>query len=87
MSEDRKVPVPEPYPWGRPITLEEYEAFVPDRLDLVEGYLIDGPGAPERRLALLALLVANCGLEAAIFAAHRDYLREAVEATHGSLYE
>lgn len=87
MSEDRTVPLPEPRPWERPITLEEYEAFVPDRIDLVEGYLVDGPDAPERRLALLALLVANCGLEAAISAAHRDDLRNAVEATHGSLYE
>lgn len=87
MSEERKVPLPEVRPWPRPITVEEYRAYAPEKLELVDGYLMGGPDGQDRRLELLALLLANCGLEAAVFMAHADHVREAVERSHGSLYE
>lgn len=50
---DWPVPGPEP----APIDLESYMRFTPRKLELVEGYLIDAPEYPERRLKLLALLL------------------------------
>ncbi|HUG40143.1 MAG TPA: hypothetical protein VMM12_06650 [Longimicrobiales bacterium] len=79
------VRLPEPRPWPEPITLEEYSAFAPEKLDLVDGYLIDGPEEPERRIQLLALLLRNCGLEAAMFLSHKDDCREAVDRGLGGL--
>ena len=71
--------LPEPRWWPEPITLEQYMAFTPEKLELVKGYLIDGPDDPEARLQLLALLLANCGLEAAVALAGKDDWREAID--------
>jgi hypothetical protein len=54
------LPVPDLDPG--PITLEQFEAFTPEKLELVSGYLIDGPEWPEPRQQLLALLLVNSGL-------------------------
>ncbi len=53
-----------------PLTLEQYEALTPEKMEISEGYLIAGPEYPEPRLRLLAALLRNCGLEAAVELAH-----------------
>jgi predicted nucleic acid-binding protein len=37
----------------RAVTLDEYFEHTPEKLELIDGYLIDEPGEPERRLRLL----------------------------------
>ncbi len=71
--------LPQPRWWPEPITLEQYIAFTPEKLELVQGYLLDGPETPEARLDLLALLLTNCGLEAAVQLASKDDWREAID--------
>ena len=71
--------LPQPRRWPEPITLEQYIAFTPEKLELVSGYLIDGPESPEERIALLALLLRNCGLEAAAMLSSVEDWREAGE--------
>jgi len=61
-SVNPRVPHWEP----RRITLEQYEAFTPEKLELIEGFLIDGPKYNEERRALLRLLLVNEGLDAAV---------------------
>lgn len=77
--EDDGVERPEPRWWPEPITIEQYLAFAPPKLELVAGYLIDGPDRDEARRNLLALLLRNCGLETAVQLAHADHWREALE--------
>ncbi len=71
--------LPTPRWWPEPITLEQYRAFTPEKLELDRGYLISGPDTPEPRLDLLALLLTNCGLEQAVQLAGKDDWREALE--------
>lgn len=85
MDHEEEVRPPEPRPWPEPITPEEYATFAPEKLELVDGYLLDGPEEPERRIQLLALLLRNCGLEAAMFLSHKDDWREAVDRGLGGL--
>jgi len=57
---------PEPALAPQSITLEQYEAFTPEKLELWEGYLIHGPEEHAARRDLLLLLLVNEGLEAAV---------------------
>lgn len=74
--------LPVPRWWPAPITIEQYLAFTPEKLELIDGYLIGGPETPEARLHLLALLLSNCGLEAAVRLAPPDDWREALERSY-----
>ena len=74
-----KIERPEPRWWPEPITEEEYQQFTPEKFELVAGYLFDGPDSDDRRLDLLALLLKNCGLEAAAFLCSKEDWREAAE--------
>lgn len=74
---------PDIRPWPQPLTLEQYEALTPEKLEIVDGYLIDGPGESEARTKLLAALLLNCGLEAAVDLAHWRDWKEALEARWG----
>ncbi len=74
--------LPVPRWWPAPITLEQYLAFTPEKLELSKGYLVSGDDAPEARLRLLALLLTNCGLEEAVTLAGRDDWREALERSY-----
>ena len=78
---------PHPRPWPEPITAEQYQQYIPEKLELVDGYLIDGPDSTEARDKLLALLLTNVGLEAAVMLADKEDWREAIERSIGSLYE
>ncbi len=80
MSKSAEVPVPGPEP--RPITLEEYQALTPEKLELFAGYLIDSKDRPEERRRLLALLLVNQGLEDAVRLAPESAWREALEKAY-----
>ena len=71
--------LPNPRWWPDPITLEQYAAFTPKKLELIDGYLLGGPDDPEARLHLLALLLTNRGLEEAVNLASPDDWREALD--------
>lgn len=81
MSRDSQLP--RAYPWPEPITAEQYQAFTPEKLELVSGYLIDGPASNQSRLELLALLLTNCGLEEVVTLADPEHWREAMERSYG----
>ena len=74
-------PVPDVTP--RPINLEQYEAFTPERLELIEGYLIDGRDYHQERLDLLMLLLVNEGLQEAVRLAPADRWQEAIRLVYG----
>jgi hypothetical protein len=75
----RPVPGLEP----RPITFQEYEAFTPEKLELLEGYLIGPPDYPEERRSLLLLLLVNEGLLQAVRLAPPDQWRAALREVYG----
>lgn len=77
---DWPVPAPEP----APIDSELYTGFTPSKVELVEGYLIDGPDRPEARLKLLALLLRNVGLKATLRLAPREVWLQAMREEWGS---
>ena len=74
-------PVPDIEP--QPINLEQYEAFTPEKVELIEGYLIDGPDYHEERLDLLMLLLVNEGLAEAVRLAPEARWREAIRRVYG----
>ena len=65
--------------WPEPITSEQYIRFTPEKLELISGYLIEGPEESEAREQLLALLLTNVGLETAVTLADREDWLEAIE--------
>jgi hypothetical protein len=79
--QDAARPVPDLAP--RPITLDQYEAFTPEKLELWEGYLIHGPDDHEFRRNLLLLLLTNEGLEAAVRLAPLDCWQAALRGAYG----
>ena len=76
-----------PRRWAEPITLEEYETIADLGLEVVKGYLIAGPQDSERRLALLNLLLKNCGLEEAAMLCDKEDWRDAAERAFPDFYE
>jgi hypothetical protein len=75
------LPVPEFEP--RPISLEEYQAFTPEKLELLRGYLIAPADEPEERRRLLALLLVNLGLAEAVKLVPEAGWREALDRVYG----
>jgi hypothetical protein len=71
--------LPQPRWWPGPITSEQHRAFTPEKLELIDGYLVACPETPAARLHLLALLLTNSGLEEAVQLASPDDWREALE--------
>ncbi|WP_324718143.1 hypothetical protein U7230_07745 [Carboxydochorda subterranea] len=65
-------------PDGAPVDVELYARFAPKKLELVRGYLINGPEHPEARLRPLALLLRNVGLKAALRLAPREAWKRAM---------
>ena len=74
---------PVPALTGRPITMDEYHAYTPEKLELIEGYLIHSPDHPEQRRDLLLLLLVNEGLAEAVRLAPPDAWRAALRAVYG----
>ncbi len=87
IHEDPGIRLPRPRPWSEPITEDQFQAFAPEDMELVDGYLLGGPEDGERRFELLALLLRNIGLSLALSLSTRDDVREAVEHRFGSLYD
>jgi hypothetical protein len=77
---------PQPNWWAEEITQEEFDAFSASPIYLRSGFLF-GPDGEEQRLHLLALLLKNCGVEAAAFLTDRDDWREATEHAFGASFE
>ena len=74
---ERKLP--RPSWWPEPITEQDFRAFVPEGVELADGFLFRGEDAAERRFALLAVLLRNCGLEKAVRLADPVLWKEAVD--------
>lgn len=68
---------------GRPVTLDEYRAFTPEKLELLSGYLIAPPEEPEERWRLLMLLLVNVGLVETLKLAPEARWREAFDRAFG----
>lgn len=83
MDESPTTPWPSVALDPSPIDVELYVRFVPRRLELVKGYLIDGPDRPQARLGLLALLLRNVGLKAALVLAPREMWEQAMREVWG----
>ena len=77
---EARVQRPIPSLEAQPITLEQYLELTPEKLELIEGYLIDGPEHSEERTNLLALLLRNVGLQAAVRLAPAGAWEEAIRA-------
>ena len=78
-SAERPRPDLEP----RPITLDQYHALTPEKLELWEGYLIDPPDYVEQRRNLLLLLLVNEGLLEAVRLAPPERWRAALKQVYG----
>lgn len=82
MAEPRPpLPVPDLEP--RPITMDEYFAHTPEKLELWSGYLIQPPEDADARRALLALLMMNLGLMEVVRLAPRRRWIEALARAYG----
>jgi hypothetical protein len=81
--DDSKVTLPVAELEPRPVTLDQYRALTPEKLELVSGYLIAPPDSPEERHRLLSLLLVNVGLAAAVKLAPEARWREALERAYG----
>ena len=73
------IDLPVPGLEARPITFEHYQAFTPEKVELLRGYLIAPADSPEERRQLLALLLVNLGLVEAVKLAPEDLWREALQ--------
>ncbi len=74
--------LPRPRWWPAPITTEQHLAFTPQKLELIDGYLLGGLETSEARLHLLALLLTNCGLQDAVCLASPEDWREALDHSY-----
>ncbi len=68
----------------RRITVDEYHLCTAERLELLDGYLCDGPPPSRRRRELLELLLVNVGLLEAVRLASEERWREALARVYGS---
>lgn len=82
MQHPAALPNPELEP--RAITLEEYHAHAPEKLELLEGYLFDTSDYPETRRQLLGLLLVNVGLLDTVRLAPEGLWREALRQAYGA---
>ena len=76
---DQNLPLPVPDLDPQALTADQYFAFTPEKLELIQGYLIDARESPEQRMQLLALLLLNVGLVEAVKLAPRTRWLEALD--------
>ena len=83
--QEGEAPVERPVPDLEPrrITMEQYEALTPEKLELFQGYLIDPPNYPAERRNLLSLLLVNEGLLQAVRLAPLEVWRAALRQVYG----
>ena len=76
---DQNLPLPMPGLDPQALTADQYFAFTREKLELIQGYLIDAREWPEQRMQLLALLLVNVGLVEAVKLAPRARWLEALD--------
>jgi hypothetical protein len=86
--QENDIPVERPVPdlESRPITLDQYHALTPEKLELIEGYLVGPPDwrySSEKRRNLLLLLLVNEGLLEAVRLAPPELWRAALGQVYG----
>lgn len=75
-------PLPDLAP--QPITIDQYEALTPEKLELWDGYLIRGADEHAARRDLLLLLLTNEGLEATVQLAPVERWQTALRRVYGA---
>jgi hypothetical protein len=80
---DADPEIPHIFPSPSPLTGEQYRTLVPEQLELIDGYLIDGPKLSDARQRLLAALLANCGLDQAVELAPLHVWEDALDRMYG----
>jgi hypothetical protein len=78
------IELPQPRRWAERITQAEFATCAPEKLELVDGNVL---ASEKARLTLLALLLKNCGVEAAAFLTNEDDWREATEHAFSKTFE
>jgi hypothetical protein len=63
----------------RAVSVNDFREHTPEKLELVEGFLIDGAQYPEARRRLLGLLLVNVGLLETIRLAPAERWRDALQ--------
>jgi hypothetical protein len=69
---------------ARPINVEQFQAYTPEKFELLQGYLFDTHEYPESRRRLLDLLLVNVGLLDAVRLAPEERWREALRRVYKS---
>ena len=80
-GEQIQLPVPEVSP--APISGEQFMEFTPEKFELAQGFLFDGPRDDRARRKLLALLLTNEGLAQALQLAPEEKWRAAMRQVFG----
>lgn len=75
--------LPEPNVTPAPISDEQFAQFTPKKIELVGGYLFDGPINHKERIDLLALLMTNEGLMRVLLLAPEAKWRAAMKQLFG----
>lgn len=75
---------PRPVPGLRPrrINIDQYHSLAPEKIELLEGYLIRGARDHQARRDLLLLLLVNEGLQAAVRLAPAELWQEALRSVY-----
>ena len=84
-QDEAPVEIPTPDLEPRKITMAEYHALTPEKLERIEGCLIDERDYPEERRNLLLLLLVNEGLVEAVRLAPAEHWRSALRQVYGEL--
>jgi len=81
MESQAQRPIPDLEP--QKLNVWQYEAFTPEKLELIGGYLAGPADWTEERIDLLQLLLANVGLEQTVRLAPEAAWREAIRRVYG----
>lgn len=80
MQVPHQLPIPDLE--ARAINVEQFQAYTPEKFELLEGYLFDTHEHPESRRRLLDLLLVNVGLLDAVRLAPEERWREALRQVY-----
>lgn len=78
-----QIPRPVPDLEPKPISMDQYYSFSPEKIELIEGFLFHGPEGHEERRDMLELLLTNEGLQEAVRLAPVGLWREALRRAYG----
>ena len=68
----------------RPLTMEEYHEYAPEKVELLGGYVFGDPDWPEIGRKTLLVVLTNMGLVEAVKMVPEDLWREALVRAYGS---